>query len=536
MFYLLFIFNFPSTFGGKGIYWVKSADTEWLLDARSVLVLNVDGDGYRYETADSSIDYGSGRVNLGYLPSGKLEIYTVWRIHGQGHLQRPLQSSEWTGDMGDVDIGAKGILKKLGNTFFSGDLSFTLPVGQEGYSNEGFIIYPKFLTTTDLGSFIYLLPLRMHLNIGVPIGRKELSDNFPLNWGIAFELPSKFFTHYIEISRNHERNWDCWLSPGLKFHPFYRFSISVGADFGIVRENRLLGAHAGISLNSSLTREREILPTGNIAGEIRDKETNSPLSGEVRVVEIDEVFKADPVYGVYKILGLPKGIYTLKVNADNYAPQTRVVIVESGQSTLSNFSLAREYVNYEAVVIDAQTKNPLGNVSINIEGKTKISLRTDENGTIAGKLIPGDYEISANLFNYSQFKSRLSIIDDRSDTIMLKPIEVAVEIGETPEAIIYFDFDDANIRQDQKPELDRIAEFLKSYPKVKCELRGHTDSRGNINYNQILSLARANSVMDYLVKVHGIEKERISTMAFSKTKLVKDSPEKSRRVEIFLIK
>jgi len=42
--------------------------------------------------------------------------------------------------------------------------------------------------------------------------------------------------------------------------------------------------------------------------------------------------------------------------------------------------------------------------------------------------------------------------------------------------------------------------------------------------------------MDYFVKVHGVEKERISTMAFSKTKLVKESPEKSRRVEIFLIK
>ncbi len=71
---------------------------------------------------------------------------------------------------------------------------------------------------------------------------------------------------------------------------------------------------------------------------------------------------------------------------------------------------------------------------------------------------------------------------------------------------------------------------------VGCELRGHTDPSGNMDYNQILSLARANSVKDYLVKVHGIEKDRIATLAFSKTKLVRERTELSWRVEIFLIK
>ena len=88
----------------------------------------------------------------------------------------------------------------------------------------------------------------------------------------------------------------------------------------------------------------------------------------------------------------------------------------------------------------------------------------------------------------------------------------------------------------QKATLDELAEFLKTHPTMNCELRGHTDPSGNMDYNEVLSLARANSVKDYFVKVHGIEKNRLSTLAYSRTKLVKESPERSRRVEIFLIK
>jgi outer membrane protein OmpA-like peptidoglycan-associated protein len=482
------------------------------------------------------MDFASGRVGIAYTPSKWLEGYTLYRAHGQGNAQLPAAESDFEGDLGDFDIGAKAALMKRRNSYLGGDLSLTLPIGRQQYTNDALIVYPKLLMTFDMGDFSNVLPLRLHVNAGIPLGRQDLSDHFPLMMGFAWELPSKYFTYFMELSNIHERDWNWRLSPGLKFHPFYRFSLTVAADLGLVDDYWLFGANAGLSVNSSLIKAREILPTGNIAGEIKDRSTNLPLQAKISLLEIDERANSDQEYGVYKLLGIPRGVYTLKVEAPYYNPQTVMVIVEPNQSSVLNFTLTRAQAMFGGIVVDTRTSLPLAEVTINITGKTETKLTSKEDGTFDVSLIPGDYEITANKLNYSQFRTKLTVTADRFDTVMLKPIEVAEEVGEVPEAIVYFNVDDANVRDDQKPTLDTIAEFLKAYPKVKCELRGHTDKSGDINYNQILSLARANSVMDYFVKVHGVEKERISTMAFSKTKLVKESLEKSRRVEIFLIK
>ncbi len=532
---LFFLISFPSTYGGKGIYRVKSADIEWLLEARSILVLNTDGEGYRYDYSDTTIDFALGRIGIGYTPVRNLEVYNLWRVQGTGDARMPVNESDFEGDMGDTDIGIKGVLKKIKNSYLGADISITLPIGRGVYSNDQFIFYPKLLTTFDFGDIWPMMPLRAHFNLGSPIGRKELSENFPLLFGLACELPSKYFTYFIELTRNHEKDWNWRFSPGLKFHPIYRMSLVAVVDLGLVKDYWLIGANIGLSINSSLIREREVLPTGNIAGEVRDRKTNAPLNARITIIEIDETVNSDINYGVYKIIGLPAGVYTLKVEALHYNPEIRVVVVEPNQSNLQNFALNRSEIIYQGIVMDLKTGEPIENATVNIVGKTTQQLNSEADGYFRTTLIPDEYEIAVNKLNYSQFKTKIFLGEDLYDTIMLKPIEIA-EIGETPEAVVYFNLDDANIREDQKPVIDSIAEFLKAHPKVKCELRGHTDKSGDINYNQILSLARANSVMDYLVKVHGIEKERISTMAFSKTKLIKESPEKSRRVEIFLIK
>lgn len=533
MFLLLLLFTFPSTFGCKGIYRTKSADAEWLLEARSILVINVDAEAYRYDYDDTTYDYGSARIGIAYTPTKRIETYTLWRGHGQGSATLPFGESQFEGDIGDIDVGGKIVLKKIKNSYLGADLACTLPIGHDIYSNNGFIIYPKCLGTFDIGDYWRLFPVRWHLNVGIPLGRAGLSENFPVTFATAFELPSKIFTYFMELSRNHERDWNWRFSPGFRFHPFYRFSLTVAADLGLTEDYRLIGVNAGLSINSALTREREILPTGNIAGEIKDKNTKSPIEADIKILELEETVSSNREYGIYKIVGIPKGIYTLLVEAPDYATETRIVTVKQDETNELNFDLIRASITYTGLVLNNQTNQGIDSASVIIDGETKVSAQTDSYGTFSEILKPGEYEIKVNKQNHVQFIRKLFINADRFDTIMLKPIEA---IAEVPEAIIYFDLDDANIRDDQRAVLDPIAEFLKSHPRVRCELRGHTDPSGNIDYNEILSLARANSVKDYLVKVHGVEKNRISTLAFSKTKLVKESPEKSRRVEIFLIK
>ncbi len=101
---------------------------------------------------------------------------------------------------------------------------------------------------------------------------------------------------------------------------------------------------------------------------------------------------------------------------------------------------------------------------------------------------------------------------------------------------VHFDFDKSNIRPDAVPVLDEAVEVLKAQGGVAVIVEGHTDSVGRDAYNQKLSLRRADSVRQYLVK-HGIPSNRITTEGFGESRPVAsndtaDGRAQNRRVEL----
>ncbi len=64
---------------------------------------------------------------------------------------------------------------------------------------------------------------------------------------------------------------------------------------------------------------------------------------------------------------------------------------------------------------------------------------------------------------------------------------------------VYFDFGSSELKQESFSLLDRFAEEMKSNPKLKILITGHTDDIGSSEFNIELSIKRANSVKDYLV-------------------------------------
>ena len=104
---------------------------------------------------------------------------------------------------------------------------------------------------------------------------------------------------------------------------------------------------------------------------------------------------------------------------------------------------------------------------------------------------------------------------------------------------IYFDFDRHNLRQKSMNELDRIFNYLSSHPEVRLEVRGHTDSYGGDNYNQILSENRSEAAYNYLVS-RGLDESRIMVSGYSERNPI-DGNESStgrqnnRRVEFVMI-
>lgn len=101
-----------------------------------------------------------------------------------------------------------------------------------------------------------------------------------------------------------------------------------------------------------------------------------------------------------------------------------------------------------------------------------------------------------------------------------------------------FDFDSAELKPKNRELLSRIAGILLASKGYGLSVFGYTDDVGTADYNQKLSVRRANAVRDYLVE-SGIAPSIVTVKGYGKTSpMVTGSSEdvraKNRRVEIAL--
>jgi chemotaxis protein MotB len=107
----------------------------------------------------------------------------------------------------------------------------------------------------------------------------------------------------------------------------------------------------------------------------------------------------------------------------------------------------------------------------------------------------------------------------------------------------FFESGSADLKQDSKHVLDKIAVALLKYPNM-IRIEGHTDNvpihNERFPSNWELSAARAINVAKYLINNHNIQPDRISTVGYSEYRPVasNDTPEgraKNRRVDIVIL-
>lgn len=73
---------------------------------------------------------------------------------------------------------------------------------------------------------------------------------------------------------------------------------------------------------------------------------------------------------------------------------------------------------------------------------------------------------------------------------------------------IFFDFDAYTLTPTEKQKLNKLLQLLNRLPQYSITIVGNTDSAGRSDYNHKLSLIRAKTVENYLVK-RGLDKKRI---------------------------
>ena len=126
--------------------------------------------------------------------------------------------------------------------------------------------------------------------------------------------------------------------------------------------------------------------------------------------------------------------------------------------------------------------------------------------------------------------ANVEVVTDAND---LKAVKVTFESG------ILFKTSSFALSDASKAQLEKFAKDIADMPDTDLTILGHTDNTGTPEYNEKLSVDRAESVATYLNKNCGIDKNRMTIEGRSFREPVADNSTvegrlQNRRVEIYL--
>ncbi len=157
--------------------------------------------------------------------------------------------------------------------------------------------------------------------------------------------------------------------------------------------------------------------------------------------------------------------------------------------------------------------------------------------------ISQDKPQTADPSKYKVLNLVYTVQDMGGKVLDLQVKETTTEVRIEMAADVLFDFDKAEILPKAETVLDQVADLLRQRAKGTVRIEGHTDGKGSADYNQKLSVRRAEAVKAWLAKQPGLKQIPFATSGYGPTRPVapntkpdgSDDPEgrqKNRRVEL----
>lgn len=197
----------------------------------------------------------------------------------------------------------------------------------------------------------------------------------------------------------------------------------------------------------------------------------------------------------------------------------------------------------------------------NVPDEALISVVNNSNGEMVGKYKPnsatgkyililaedGDYNITYSAKDRLFSSDNLVVPENSSYQEISSHQELKPVIAGSTTVLrnIFFDENKSNLKKESMTELKEIFKLLAEKKELKAEISGHTDAKGNDEYNLKLSQQRAQEVVNFLVK-NGVGANRLKAIGYGKLQPVSpnvkpdgsDNPEgraKNRRTELKLL-
>jgi len=276
-----------------------------------------------------------------------------------------------------------------------------------------------------------------------------------------------------------------------------------------------------------------------IEGEVKQATDDSPMAGvNISVSSNDEFFATSTGSdGSYQI-SVPEYLRGMIVaSKESYFPETKQFDFEN--ETLNNGVLRKDFslqllehpITISGKVTDRETGVAIVNEIVQLTGPAGFSsaVRTNALGIYAFDSLKPDNVYTARVARSGYFaESRLCRIPAVKTFAVFHRATgydmdfQLIKIQEKIEVVIsniYYDLDKASLRESSKIELSKLASLLHETPQVSIQINAHTDARGSDAYNDRLSKARAQSVVDYLI-ASGIDQNRLLAKGHGKRKLL----------------
>jgi outer membrane protein OmpA-like peptidoglycan-associated protein len=151
------------------------------------------------------------------------------------------------------------------------------------------------------------------------------------------------------------------------------------------------------------------------------------------------------------------------------------------------------------------------------------------------------YSIAIEATGYVNLSEKLDfqsiVMNNVEMNFKLQPIEVGAVVNLKS---VLFELGSTTLLDESYSELNVVVDFLKSNPNVVIELEGHTDNRGDMRKNLVLSQQRVDKIKSYLVS-KGISPKRIQGKGYGGSRPIatnntEEARRLNRRVEFRILK
>jgi outer membrane protein OmpA-like peptidoglycan-associated protein len=192
-----------------------------------------------------------------------------------------------------------------------------------------------------------------------------------------------------------------------------------------------------------------------------------------------------------------------------------VALVLSGCKNMSNTTKGAVIGTGGGAAIGAVIGKTLGNTAAGAIGGAVV-------GGTAGAIIGGNMDKKAKE------------LEKEMEGVTVQRVEEGIAVSF--DSGILFDFDSSTLRQDGYDDLRKLARILNRDEDTTIMIVGHTDSRGDENYNLRLSERRAQSASTFLVS-QGLDSSRIEIVGRGEYEPISENEsdagrQKNRRIEV----